>query len=470
MAQYWHMKASDGSTERVASADFRKLIQTGTLASHSLLCRDDNGKPDGRWIVASTIGGLFNQTTSHTPAPAATAYRHTTASTKSPPQSPSQSPMTGKRATQLAVTLVGILLLLGVLLFASRSSNNNNPKVPEDLSQLIAMANNRLQSDQLREAKQYVFRVLEDENSPQSQSAEALLQKIEQRQAELNRSVDELLQQAETALKSNNVSLARSLAEKALEIDAAENLFLIDEFIRRIPANSTATSVANNLHPAPTPWTDVVRNIKPSVVRIYTDSPLPSGDFRAGTGFLVADSLVITNFHVIEGATRVGVGLSNNAIIETDGQRHLDEARDIAILHTEKPLEAINPLPLLEKHPQQLEEVVAMGHPLGFKYSMTKGVVSAIRDAAEFGADSEFDGHWIQTDAAISSGNSGGPLFTRRGMVVGMNTWVMKIDPDQDIFAQNINMAISSVDILRALEQAKKSPTRPYSNKAPPTP
>ena len=111
-----------------------------------------------------------------------------------------------------------------------------------------------------------------------------------------------------------------------------------------------------------------------------------------------------------------------------------------------------------------------MGHPLGFKYSMTKGVVSAIRDAAEFGADSEFDGHWIQTDAAISSGNSGGPLFTRRGMVVGMNTWVMKIDPDQDIFAQNINMAISSVDILKALEQAKKSPTRPYPNKNTPAP
>ena len=324
------------------------------------------------------------------------------------------------------------------------------------------MANKRLQSDQLREAKQYVFRVLENSNSPQGQSAEMLLQQIEQRQAELNQSVDNLLQQADNALKSNNSSLARSLAEKALEIDGAENRFLVDEFIRRISANSPGTDAANKLNQSATSWTDVVRTIKPSVVRIYTDSPLPSGDFRTGTGFLVTDSLVVTNFHVIEGATRVGIGLSDNAIIETDGQRHLDEARDIAILHTKKPLGDIKPLQLLRNHPEQLEEVVAIGHALGFQYTMTKGVVSAIRNAAEFGPDTECEGHWIQTDAALSSGNSGGPLFTRRGMVVGMNTWVMTFDPDENIIAQNMNMAISSIDILRALEQAKTSSTKPY--------
>lgn len=469
MAQYWHLQRKDRDTERVASADFRKLIQTGQLTHDSFLCRDDQGEPDGRWIAASTIGGLFNQNSALTKQTPISPVPNRQRPQPVPPRRASTValPEPRKRKIRLILTLAASVLLVGILFTVNYLSTNHVPETPNDLSPLIAMAEDRLKNDHLAEAKRYVFKVLHHANSPQVATAEQLLHKIETRQAELNRSVDELLRQAKDALKNSDIPKARTLAEQAIEIDSAQNSFLAYEFIQSLPTNPAVLG-DRDPNKSPLAWTEIVKKIKPSVVKIHTNAKLPSGHTRAGTGFVIADKLVITNYHVIEGATRVAVGLMDNSVIETDGQRHIDPARDIAIIHTEKKLTNIDPLPLLESYPQQLVEVVAMGHPLGFHYSMTKGVVSAIRDAPEIGPQAHFDGRWVQTDAAISSGNSGGPLFTQEGIVVGMNSLGIsgEIDEDLETFAQNINLAISSVDILRALEEAKTSSTMPYPNKS----
>jgi S1-C subfamily serine protease len=94
--------------------------------------------------------------------------------------------------------------------------------------------------------------------------------------------------------------------------------------------------------------------------------------------------------------------------------------------------------------------VIAIGAPKGLSFTVTDGIVSAVRsgsELAEFGGPNI--GTWVQTSAPISSGNSGGPLLTQSGEVVGMNTLALTN-------AQNLNFAISGGDIRDVLARAKE--------------
>ncbi len=189
---------------------------------------------------------------------------------------------------------------------------------------------------------------------------------------------------------------------------------------------------------------DIASNTLPSVVMIRGESGL-------GSGFFVNDKgLVLTNRHVIAGYDKEHIISGDNGIIDKAKVIYVDRQLDFALLQAQS-LKTTKALPLcFENYPKPGQNVVALGSPLGLAGTVTNGIVSSIREPSSDLKD--FVPSFVtlvQTDAAISGGNSGGPLVNSRGEVVGVNTWSVH---GLDGRAQNLNFAISIVDILKALE------------------
>ncbi|MEI7713984.1 MAG: Do family serine endopeptidase [Rhodospirillales bacterium] len=143
----------------------------------------------------------------------------------------------------------------------------------------------------------------------------------------------------------------------------------------------------------------------------------PNGEAR-GSGFIIAaNGIVATNNHVVKDATRVTVTLDDGTELQAKVLGR-DARTDIAVLK----IEAGRDLPYIElgqsRDVKPGEWVVAMGNPFGLGGSVTAGIVSAV--ARDIGAG-PYD-QFIQVDAPINQGNSGGPLFSQDGKVIGMNT------------------------------------------------
>lgn len=180
---------------------------------------------------------------------------------------------------------------------------------------------------------------------------------------------------------------------------------------------------------------DVVKKVSPSVVSITAiQSRL---DFfgrvqkakGAGTGFVVsADGLILTNKHVVSDAN------AEYSVFTSDGKEYKAEIKatdpvyDIAFVKIDA--KGLAPVEIGDSDKIQVgQSVIAIGNALGqYQNTVTTGVVSAIGRAIEAGdetgSEAETLENMIQTDAAINSGNSGGPLINSGGQVIGMNTAV----------------------------------------------
>jgi serine protease Do len=140
-----------------------------------------------------------------------------------------------------------------------------------------------------------------------------------------------------------------------------------------------------------------------------------------GTGFIIsADGQIVTNAHVVEGAETISVTLSDGR--KVDAQLvGADEATDIAVVR----VSVSEPLPVVAfgalSDLRVGQDVVAIGNPFGLGNTVTSGIVSALGRDINSGP---FD-DYIQTDAAINKGNSGGPLFDAQGAVIGINTAIV---------------------------------------------
>jgi S1-C subfamily serine protease len=192
---------------------------------------------------------------------------------------------------------------------------------------------------------------------------------------------------------------------------------------------------------------DISEKAEKCVVRIniHTDD----GDGH-GSGFVVDDKgTIVTNCHVVAGATAAKVMFSDNTSYEVEGTYHIDPQRDIAVIMLKSPPSRAF-LKVATQLPRKGETVTAIGAPHGLDFTVTRGIVSAIRTSEQMkqlGLDDHL-GTWLQVDSAISSGNSGGPLLNNRGEVMGMSTMVLSV-------GQNLNFGISSVDIAEAIRIAK---------------
>ncbi len=140
-----------------------------------------------------------------------------------------------------------------------------------------------------------------------------------------------------------------------------------------------------------------------------------------GSGFVIdAAGYVVTNNHVIDGADEIDVVLSDGAVLAAKliGK---DEDVDLALLKVESRT-ALTPVPWGNSDTADIGQwVVAIGNPFGLGGTVTAGIISA--RARDIGAGNFDD--FIQTDAAINKGNSGGPLFNLRGEVIGINTAII---------------------------------------------
>jgi S1-C subfamily serine protease len=182
------------------------------------------------------------------------------------------------------------------------------------------------------------------------------------------------------------------------------------------PASSAALSV-----------NEIYERAAPGVVRVNrtTNSTSTLSDSSGlGSGFVIDKTgHIVTNYHVVEGASEVTVSFSNRDTVKAEIVG-TDPSTDVAVLRVETSASALTPLPLGNSANVRVgDPVVAIGNPFGLDRTVTSGIVSALQRLITAPNSFAID-HVIQTDAPINPGNSGGPLLNARGQVIGVNTQI----------------------------------------------
>lgn len=174
------------------------------------------------------------------------------------------------------------------------------------------------------------------------------------------------------------------------------------------------------------------------------ESDEPSVRRSAGSGFFISgDGEIVTNYHVIEDADMIEIELVDGTSFDAEVIGR-DEATDLALIKVSKPDRDFAYLALGESESVRVGEwVMAVGNPLDMDHTVTVGVVSAKGRVLGLSAEGTSFENYIQTDAAINLGNSGGPLVNTRGEVVAINTAI-------NARGQNLGFAVP-VNILRQI-------------------
>ena len=250
------------------------------------------------------------------------------------------------------------------------------------------------------------------------------------------------------------------LAAAALTLGACTSTITQDRAEPQVSFPSSSPSFATGQHAV----VEVVDRVLPAVVNVVSEG---GGGRGEGTGFLVrSDGIVVTNYHVVERATRVTI------ITSEEEPRELparviggDIQADLAVLDVEA--QGLPTVPLGSSAALQLgQQVVAIGYALGLEGgpSVTTGIVSSLTrritipdpNCQECEGGQRVYTDVIQTDAAINPGNSGGPLVDLAGRVVGINS-------AGTTSAENIGFAIQIDSVKPTIFQAADDPDEPVA-------
>jgi S1-C subfamily serine protease len=193
------------------------------------------------------------------------------------------------------------------------------------------------------------------------------------------------------------------------------------------PANSTGLSINEIYERAASGVVRVNATNKSTsfAPRISPDqSPNMPQSSALGSGFVIDKAgHIVTNYHVVEGADEVTVSFSNRDTVKAEIVG-TDPSTDLAVLRVDTSASALTPLPLGDSDAVRVgDPVVAIGNPFGLDRTVTSGIVSALQRLITAPNRFTID-HVIQTDAPINHGNSGGPLLSSRGQVIGVNTQI----------------------------------------------
>ncbi len=201
------------------------------------------------------------------------------------------------------------------------------------------------------------------------------------------------------------------------------------------PAGATTAAVGDS---GALSINEIYRRSAPGVVQItstakagteadpFFGTPFSTGPQQAlGSGFVIDRAgHIVTNYHVVEGADDIEVSFSSKDTLKARVVG-TDPSTDLAVLLVDTSARALTPLPLGDSDGVSVgDQVVAIGNPFGLDRTATAGIVSALQRDVTAPNGYTID-HVIQTDAQINSGNSGGPLLSARGEVIGVNSQIV---------------------------------------------
>ncbi len=204
---------------------------------------------------------------------------------------------------------------------------------------------------------------------------------------------------------------------------------------------------------------------KSSIVRV-------ENALGTGSGVVVdAAGIVATNLHVVEGAEDAAVVFADGTSLRVEGFVYYSQECDLCLLKVDRGGHQLTALPVSKELPAQGVSVFTFGNPQGLKFTVTKGIVSAFtstKELADIGIVMGNPGNaiWIQTDASIDRGNSGGPLLSEDGVVLGLNTFFLAIN--NAYFANTCVSITEALSSLQAVAPLSKLPHPQISRTAPP--
>jgi S1-C subfamily serine protease len=198
------------------------------------------------------------------------------------------------------------------------------------------------------------------------------------------------------------------------------NTTVITETIESPSASATSATGAMSIN-------QIYERAAPGVVQITsTTGNVGSGSSQEalGSGFVLDKAgHIVTNYHVVQGADKIRVSFSNRDTVEAQ-LVGTDASTDLAVLQVDASASALTPLQLGDSDRLRVgDPVVAIGNPFGLDRTATSGIVSALQRLITAPNHYTID-HVIQTDAPINHGNSGGPLLSSHGQVIGVNTQI----------------------------------------------
>jgi serine protease Do len=231
---------------------------------------------------------------------------------------------------------------------------------------------------------------------------------------------------AAAALDDNSVSALLAL-DRAMETVAARvtpAIVNVTVTSKTSPDRGNATEEDNGQNDDDNGFGQFFGPGSPFGRRFQMQPQKPQIEHGLGSGVIISpDGYIVTNNHVIDGATDIRVTMNDRRILPAKlvGRDKLTDLAVIKVNASDLPSVPLGDSTKL--HPGQT--VLAFGNPLGFRFTVTRGIVSALNRPNPFGQDRRAPGEFIQTDAAINQGNSGGPLVNAHGEVIGINTFLV---------------------------------------------
>jgi S1-C subfamily serine protease len=214
-------------------------------------------------------------------------------------------------------------------------------------------------------------------------------------------------------------------------IDTGKTTQIVRETSVAVPSSNLDGEASGSQSNAPT-VEEIYKADGPGVVFIQakvgqqSNSPFGTGQSgtATGSGFVIdMKGNILTNAHVVEGASQIAVRFGDGNLIPATlvGQ---DPSTDLALIRVNPKSAKLHPLPLGDSSKIQVgDPAIAIGNPFGFDRTVTTGIISALQRQIE--APNHFTiNNVIQTDAAINPGNSGGPLLNAQGQVIGINSQI----------------------------------------------